>query len=138
MKKCISQVILFLVGVTAFAGTPRNTIATKLNGKITLDGKLNEVAWQQATTSQPLVEMKGGGRVDKNLQTTFKILYDENGVYFGIRANEPDINKLKKNAPKVIDAKVWTNDDVEIFIDPIGDRVEYYQFAASPGGAKWR
>jgi Carbohydrate family 9 binding domain-like len=136
MKRILSLVILSLFGVTAFAGTPRNIIATKLKGKITLDGKLNEAAWLQAPTSRPLIEMKGGGKVDKKMQTTFKVLYDEEGVYFGIRANEPDIKKLKKNAPKVIDAKVWTNDDVEVFIDPIGDRVEYYQFAASPGGAK--
>ncbi len=136
MKKTLSLIILSMFSAGAFAGTPVNSTATTLKGKITLDGKLNETAWQQAPSSRPLVEMKGGGTVDKNLQTTFKVLYDETGVYFGIRANEPEIKNLKNNTPVILDAAVWTNDDVEVFIDPIGDRVEYYQFAASPGGAR--
>jgi Carbohydrate family 9 binding domain-like len=136
MKKFITLLIVTILGTAAFSGQTRNATAVKLKGKINLDGKLDEAAWQQAPVSPPLVELKGGGKVNKKLQTTFKVLYDDKGVYFGIKSLEPEIKKLKTNAPLVLDSAVWINDDVEVFIDPIGDRVEYYQFGTTPGGAK--
>ncbi|MCF6175964.1 MAG: hypothetical protein L3J71_09360 [Victivallaceae bacterium] len=135
MKKIITLLIVAMLGATAFSGQNRNTTAVKLQGKITLDGKLNEAAWQQTPASSPLVEISGK-KVPQQLQTTFKVLYDDNGVYLGIRSNEPKIKYLKTNAPLVLDSAVWINDDVEVFIDPIGDRMEYYQFGITPGGAK--
>ncbi len=135
MKKIISLLIVVILGTVALAGQPRNTTAVKTVGKITLDGKLNEAAWQQAPNSPPLVELNGK-KVSKKLQTTFKVLYTDDGVYFGIRSNEPKIKQLKTDAPAVLDAAVWINDDIEVFIDPIGDKVEYYQFGTTPGGAQ--
>ncbi|MDD5705236.1 MAG: hypothetical protein PHR35_04885, partial [Kiritimatiellae bacterium] len=62
--------------------------------------------------------------------------YDEQGVYFLVKAGEPDVGKLRKDVPQVLDAAVWGNDDVEIFVDPLGDRNEYAQFAVNPAGVR--
>jgi len=38
--------------------------------------------------------------------------------------------------PGLYDAAMWSHDDIELFIDPVGDRMEYYQFAFDPNGTQ--
>ncbi len=107
-----------------------------LKGAIKLDGHLDEPSWRSATENPPLVELKTGSPVPENLRTTFKVLNAGDGLYIGIVANEPNIKELKKNAPAKLDSAIWLDDDVEVFLDTHGDRMEYYQFAVNPSGAK--
>jgi hypothetical protein len=50
---------------------------------------------------------------------------------------EPDMDKLKHDIGKDSrDASLmWWNDNVEIFLDPTGERRGYYQFIVNPNGA---
>ena len=136
-RRIIAVFVLgWLVGAEVMA--ENSAMAWKKMGKIVIDGKMDENAWKNAPVNGPLVPLKkdDAGPVGKKYQTTYKVLYDDQGVYFGIRANEPDIVRLRKNSPKKLDAAVWSDDDLEVFIDTNRDRMEYYQFAVNPAGVK--
>ena len=57
-----------------------------------LDGKLDDPAWQKA----PLVSSFLLYGTDKlaPVQTSFRVLYDDKYLYFGIHCDEPDMGKL--------------------------------------------
>ncbi|MGC8977615.1 MAG: sugar-binding protein [Candidatus Ratteibacteria bacterium] len=68
-------------------------------------------------------------------QTDVYIFYDEENIYFIFRCEEPYIEKMKKEITQH-DGKVWTDDDIEIFIDTNNDRKDYYQFLLNSIGTK--
>ena len=108
--------------------------AQKLDGLIVLDGKLDETAWQNAATSAPFHLLKRDGKRPPLANTTFKILADSKAVYFGIRCEEPQMGQLQ-DGPLPQDGPGWERDCVELFIDPTGKGIEYYQFMITAGNA---
>ena len=139
LKNCLLLLIAVTIIVLSLDTLYAEEIqAVKLTKSIKLDGKLDEKAWLEVSSSLPLVPLniKDKNTIPKKLQTTFKVLYDNDGVYFGILANEPNIKQIKKNAPKKLNTALWHDDDLEVFIDTNQDRMEYYQFAVNAAGAK--
>ncbi|MCK5845619.1 MAG: hypothetical protein KAG97_12980, partial [Victivallales bacterium] len=129
-------VVMSLVCGIASAGELK---ALRATGAIKVDGRLDEADWKSAPVCGPLTHLKKSDKnkpIPKNLQTPFKVLFNDDGVYFGIRANETNTDKIKKAVKKEVDSSLWHGDDVEVFIDTNRDRTEYYQFATGPGGAK--
>ncbi len=128
-------ILLGLIALPAGAAV-NNATAARASGAITIDGKMTEPAWAEAPKNPPLVSLFSGETPPENLRTTFKVLYDDQGVYFGLRGKVPDASKIVTKAGNVLDAAVWGDDDMEVFIDTHGDRMEYYQFAANTAGAQ--
>ena len=136
MKKMIMLASLILSTAFITAAETRNHQAVPLEGKIIIDGKLDEPAWKKAPQSKPLIGMVKGEKVPEEIQTVFKVVYSDEGVYFGILANEPDTAKIKATSEIKDTMATFGDDHIEIFIDQIGDRVEYCQFAVSVSNAK--
>ena len=138
MKRAISvAVLLFIAGIVSGAGKPRDYTAAKLAGKIKIDGKLDEAAWRQTKPSSPLVGLINGETIADAESTTFKILYDDKGIYIGITAKEPNTSKMRSEAKSEFDTMaVFGDDHMEIFLDPVGDSMEYCQFSPSVSGAQ--
>lgn len=139
MKKIEIGMLVLVMSLICGIASGGELKAVRASTPIKIDGKLDEAAWKVAPVCGPLIHLKKSDKnkpIPKNLQTTFKMLFDDNGVYFGIRANETNTAKIKKAVKKEIDSSLWQGDDVEVFIDTNRDRTEYYQFATSPGGAK--
>ena len=101
---------------------------------LTVDGVLDEPAWQAA----PLVS--GFTWYDKPdllpVQAFFRVLCDDEQLYFGIVCDEPLIDKLAPVAQARDTHAVFEGETVEIFIDPKHDG-SYYQFAANAAGSVW-
>lgn len=94
--------------------------------EITLDGKLDEAAWQKAERHSGFVKAKQKqGSPDIKAQTEFSVLQEADAVYFGIKCHEPMMDKLIK---KEKTAAVWTDDGLEIFLAPSGLPSDFYQF----------
>jgi len=112
----------------------RHARAARLKGNLVLDGRLDEPAWKSAPAhtgfAMPL-GLAGRRPIPPEVQTSFRVLYDEARIYFGIRCNEPKMADLVARAARKHDAAMWSDDDVELFIDPVGDRMEYYQLAVN-------
>ncbi|HHX39371.1 MAG TPA: hypothetical protein GX715_05345 [Armatimonadetes bacterium] len=113
--------------------------AVRLEGSLTLDGKLDEPAWEKAplhTGFEMPLNTANRQPIPEELQTSFRVLYDEGAVYFGVRCNELRPEELVVRAARKHDAAMWSDDDIEIFLDPVGDRTEFYQFAINSEGTQ--
>ena len=121
-------------------GPRKKAAAVPLKGRLTIDGKLDEPAWRRAPEHSGFEQTLGrqGRRPlpDGAPQTSFRVVYDADAVYFGIRCAEPKMKDLVAKAARHWDAAMWSDDDVEIFLDPVGDRQEFYQFAVNTDGTQ--
>ena len=135
---CVLMSLALMVSAAELTGPRRRADAARRDGKIVVDGRLDEDAWQKAPVNTDFRKagLPAGDPLPKEVQTTFRVLYDEAALYFGIRCNEPKMEDLVVKVPPVHDAAMWGDDDVEIFLDPVGDRNEYYQFAVNTEGTQ--
>ena len=98
---------------------------------IVIDGRLDEPAWATATEYKDFKAMKSGGAKPIPVGSSFRILSCKDCVYFGIRFDEPDMQKVIASMNKI---SIWGSNHVELFISPSGDSFEFYQFLISING----
>lgn len=122
--------IFFAVFASGVAAAP-NMSATRTTDKITIDGKLDEAAWAGASSQSNFVfprSQKG----QPGAPTEFKVMTDDDAVYFGIICKEPLMSKLSANEGIPRNGMgVYYDDCIEIFLDPTGKRINYYHFSLS-------
>lgn len=118
----------------------RAAAVVRLEGKFVLDGRLDDEVWSRAPVhtgfGRPL-HAPDARPIPETEQTFFQVAVSDEALVFAVRMNEPEMNLLKPyEVPGLFDAAMWLHDDVEIFLDPVGDRAEYYQFAIDPNGTR--
>jgi hypothetical protein len=91
-----------------------------------LDGKLDEPAWKQASAIQ-MYDINTGKT--NALRTEVKSYYDDQNVYFGITAYDPDAKKLNR-----VPGEPGTVDGIEIFLDAQHNHVGYCQMTFDLAG----
>jgi len=93
---------------------------------ITVDGKLDEAAWQNAVSTGLFVNTMTGGPVEQ--ATNAKLLWDEQNLYVAFQIVDSDIwGTLEKH-----DDKLWTQEAAEVFLDPDADGKTYVELQVSP------
>ena len=106
--------------------------APRAAGLITVDGVLNEPSWQEA----PLVS--GFTWYNKpellQVQTSFRVLYDDHNLYFGVICDEPLMSRVVPVAASRDSSLVFNGEAIEVFVDPLHDHTTYYQFAVNSAG----
>lgn len=111
--------VLELVGVHA-AQIPRHTAQRHLGpDPIVIDGNLDESAWQSAVRSPPFVDLITGKPV--KFDTRAAVLWDDTCLYVAYWIEETDVRATLQQR----DAPVYSENDVELFIDGGGG---YYEF----------
>ena len=80
-----------------------------------IDGRLDEHCWQSAFSVYPFIDSKGDG-LAKN-QSRGYIGYSKDNLYIGIKCEESSTGDIKADV-SVHDGRVWTDDCVEVLIDP--------------------
>src|SRR5438270_9981180 len=79
-------------------------------GPILVDGKLDEPSWQAAPRSTPFIDIVTGEAAW--FDTRVAMLWDDEHLYFGFRAEETDVwGTLTER-----DSKIYEENDLEIFI----------------------
>ncbi|HKH44474.1 MAG TPA: DUF5916 domain-containing protein [Thermoanaerobaculia bacterium] len=102
-------------------------------GKIVLDGKLDDAAWQQAAVLDTFVETYPGDNTEPAAKTVVYLTYDEHSFYVGIHAFDPEPGKIR--APFVErDNVVGTDDNVAVFLDTRNDRRSAVELRVNPRG----
>jgi len=95
---------------------------------ITLDGQLDEEAWQRGT-AVGLVPLASDR--DPVVKTRVRALWDAQYLYIGYECEEPRVSDMKLAVTKRDEASIWEDASVEIFLDPTASRKTYYQFMVS-------
>jgi len=102
-------------------------------GKIILDGKLDDAAWQQAAVLDTFFETYPGDNTEPKAKTVVYLTYDEHSFYVGIHAFDPEPGKIR--APFVErDNVVGTDDNVAVFLDTRNDRRSAVELRVNPRG----
>ncbi len=137
MKNIITSVLLFILFLLPAAlwaqnaSLPKQYTAFYTTDSIHIDGKIDDKAWQNIPWSDDFVDIATASKAPEKLFTRFKILWDDNYCYIAACLGEPDIwGDLTKR-----DAIIYKDNDFEVFFDPDGDGLNYYEFEINALGA---
>jgi Carbohydrate family 9 binding domain-like len=97
---------------------------------LSMDGRLTEPAWQAAPWTEPFVDIRGEPWAEPTWETAAKILWDEEFLYVAAYLVEPQIWATLRNR----DAIIYRDHDFEVFLNPEGDGVRYFEFEVNAFG----
>jgi hypothetical protein len=110
-------------GQAAAPGVPRHYACHRASGPVVIDGLLDDPIWEQAPWTEDFVDIEGGGKPPPRFRTRAKLLWDDQYLYIGATLDEPHVWATLTEHDQI----VFHDNDFEIFIDPNGDRREYYE-----------
>ncbi len=108
--------------------------AHRLTGTLKLDGQLDDAAWSEVPAGYGFVEADPNRGEPASEQTLFKVLYDEDAIYFGVACYENDMANVSTALSRR--DRVTNSDVISIYIDPYHDRTTGYNFRVNPHGVK--
>ncbi len=137
MKPVIVMFILlmFLQNSLAQVSYPNEIVAVRINGKIDIDGNLNEAEWRQAQAISNFTQRELDFGKPATEKTKVAILYNQKYLYIGVWCYD-------RNPDQIIARKMqrdfrWGGDDnFEIIIDTYHNHRDGYLFVTNPNGAR--
>ena len=111
---------------------PEGYLCTRAE-KIVIDGRLSEPAWQKAAWTRDFQDIEGPVRPAPRFRTRAKMLWDDACFYIAAEMEEPHVWGTLTNH----DAVIFQDPDFEVFIDPDGDRHNYYEFEMNGLNTGW-
>ena len=119
-------------------GATKRVAAVRIpNGKILLDGKLDEPEWQQAQPAAQFVQMQpreGAPATDPH-QSEVRFLYDDDNLYIGATFHEDEMKKVLTNDLHRDFSGARDGDLYVLILDTFHDRLNAYNFQTNPGCA---
>lgn len=141
MKRFSIWVALMCIASTTFAQSlferykavltePRSYDCFRTVDKITIDGKLDESSWKRAQSSETFVDIRGEGYPVPSKTTTVKMTWDDDNLYIAATLIEDNIvaNLTQR------DTIIYYDNDFEVFIDPDGDGIRYFEIENNARG----
>lgn len=113
-----------------FLTEPRSYVCYRTDGKLKIDGKLDEASWQKAKPTAPFVDISGEGFPTPKYETTAKMLWDDEYLYIGAMLQEDDIKARLTQRDTII----YYDNDFEVFIDPDWDGHNYFEIETNARG----
>ena len=112
---------------------PRVYEAVPAPSSIVSDGDLSEAAWATAPWTEDFLDIRGPGHPTPSLRTRIKILWDDEYLYIGAELEEPHLwaTLLER------DAILYRDDDFEVFLDPDGDGLDYFELEINALGTEF-
>ena len=109
---------------------PARYVALRIAGPLSMDGRLDEASWRNAPWTEPFVDIEGRNRPAPRYETRARMLWDDEHFYVGVRMEEPDLWGTLTSRDSII----YNDNDIELFIDPDGDTLNYYELEINPLG----
>ncbi|MFQ5823957.1 MAG: DUF5916 domain-containing protein [bacterium] len=138
MKKKLIFLFFTLIASTLFASKPSTDkkiyIAEHINPRPpVIDGRLDDSVWQKAEWGSDFIQREPDDGADPSQKTAFKVLYDENNLYVGIRAYDTEPDKIVR---RVTRRDEFDGDWLEINIDSYFDHRTAFSFTINAAGVK--
>jgi len=112
---------------------PEQYVCRKSPTSLTIDGKLNEPAWNSAEWTKDFVDIEGPTKPKPRFRTRAKMLWDDKFLYIAAELEEPHVWASLTNHDSVI----FNDPDFEVFIDPAGRTQPYYEFEMNALNTIW-
>ena len=88
-----------------------------------IDGNVDEHVWERAVAISQLHDIQGEGFPKPSLPTEIRMLWDSTYLYVAARLVEPYIEATLATHDDI----VWHENDFEVFLDPDGDGLGYFE-----------
>lgn len=98
-----------------------------------IDGCLDHDQWDAAPWTDDFVDIEGGDKPKPRLRTRAKMLWDKEFLYIGAEMEEPHVWATLTEHDSVI----FHDNDFEVFIDPDGDALRYFEFEINALNTGW-
>ena len=98
-----------------------------------IDGALGDAAWAAAPWTEPFVDIRGEDWPDPSLATRARIVWDEDHLYIAAELEEPHLWATLAER----DAILYREHDFEVFLDPDGDGLDYYELEINALGTEF-
>lgn len=112
---------------------PQGYVCHHTDGSIQVDGRMEEPDWQRVPWTRDFVDIEGDVKPKPRFRTRAKMLWDDHYFYIAAELEEPHVWGTLTNH----DAVIFRDNDFEVFIDPNGDRHEYYEFEMNALNTGW-
>jgi hypothetical protein len=109
--------------------------ATRLEGAIRLDGRLDEGVWAQAGAATGFVQQWPKDRAPASERTEARVLYDGQALYVGVRAFDSHPDSIAAQLARR-DATGIYSDWVHVLLDSYHDRRTAFRFSVNPKGVQ--
>jgi hypothetical protein len=119
------------------AGPPRSAVpyvVPRLQGKITLDGFVDEPAWQAIAPLPVIVCMPNEG-AEPSEKTEIRVAHDDDFLYIGGRLYDREPDKIQATSKKRDDMKL-SNDWIGVVLDTFNDHENGLGFFTTPAGLR--
>ncbi|MBA7663664.1 MAG: hypothetical protein GH143_07860 [Calditrichaeota bacterium] len=133
----MSQKTNILVGfiiLAGFASAEVRIVPIRTDTPPVLDGRLDDDVWQQAPVYGDFETFQPDFGKPPSEQTTARVAYDREYIYFAIEAHDSEPDKIKAAVTK------WDNlfqdDWVGVIIDALNDQQSAYLFATNAYGSQ--
>jgi hypothetical protein len=131
-------------GASAQSSPPPVAGATRLQGPISVDGRLDEAAWQQATPINNFRQYQPDEGQPASLPMEVRLLYDAGALYVGARMSQPGgVAAPLARRDQLLDASgdngsfnSLTTDKLIINLDPYHNHIDDAWFEVNPAGVK--
>ncbi len=118
---------VFLLGAALSYDAPRAA------QPLTIDGKMDEAAWQAAPWTPLFVDIEGDAKPKPRFRTRAKMTWDDQYFYIAAEMEEPDLWATYDKHDMVI----FHEHDFEVFFDPDGDGLHYFEFEINARNTGW-
>lgn len=137
--KSIPLIALFLAVTTFALGqiSRKEIPAKRTTENITIDGVLDDVAWQKAPVASQFVsfEPANGIPVSEAFDTRVKVLYTDEAIYIGAFMRDPAADSILKQVTKR-DIYNENTDWFGFFINPYNDGLSDFNFWVTAAGTQ--
>ena len=127
MKRIIISLLILIPAIT-FAQPVYE--CHKAPGKVKIDGRIKEKAWDAAVPCTSFKDIRGDGYAAPKYLTTMRMLWDDENLYVSAVLEEPDV----KAGVSKRDDIVYHDNDFEVFLNPYGDSRLYYELEVNALG----
>lgn len=103
------------------------------SGSPRLSGQIDHQAWVRAPWTSDFVDIIGARGPKPRFQTKAKMLWDSEHLYVAAWMEEPQAWATLTEH----DSVVFHDNDFEVFIDPDGDALRYFEFEVNALGTTW-
>ncbi|MDR6240730.1 carbohydrate-binding family 9-like protein [Aureibacter tunicatorum] len=119
--------------ITKLNEKPKTYICYKAETAPNIDGNITDPAWENAPWTDDFIDIEGPDMPLPYFNTRVKMLWDEKYFYFAAELEEKHIwANIEKR-----DSIIYYDNDFEIFIDPDGDNLNYFEYEVNALNTVW-
>ncbi|MFO7845338.1 MAG: carbohydrate-binding family 9-like protein [Balneolaceae bacterium] len=121
------------VGAPNIEFKPEVYVVQKIEDSIKIDGKLDEISWQNASYTNSFTDITGKPSLKPRYDTKALMLWDESYLYIAAELEEPHVWATLTDRDDII----FRDNNFEVFIDPDSDTHNYYELEINALGTWW-